>query len=216
MDDILLSLFSEPNLLYIVLITAAWVGVLALFVPGTGVIELAAAVGLLVGIGGLAAAGGSVIGLILFGVSFGLVALAILRLFSQVGPAGRMRVSDWPASIWALVLGATLVQFFGGVALAVSLPDLSLATVGLLALGSLAIFRWMLMPTVNALRPPPQSGAESLIGERAEVRFASEAPGKPGTVFLNGELWQAVADRPLVVGETVEVTSRDGMRLHVR
>lgn len=215
MDNFLTSIFSEPNFLYIVLITSAWIGVVALFVPGTGVIELTAAIGLLVGLGGLASAGSGVVGLGLFGFSFGLYALALLRLFSQ--EAGEWRTAmRWPASIWALALSATLLQFFGGVALNASLPDLSLVTVALLAVGSFAIFRWMLTPTVRALHPPPQAGAESLIGERAEVRFAPEAPGKPGTVFLSGELWQAVADAPLAVGDTVEVIKRDGMRLHVR
>ncbi len=219
MNEVLPSVLFDPNLLYVILIAAAWVGVLALFVPGTGIIELLAVVGLLIGIGGVVYSGGNVIGLVLFAASFGLFALAIWRQFSvpalpQPSESGAART--WPLSVWALMIGAAVVQFFGGVVLIGSLPGLSLVTVAVIALGSLAIFRWMLMPTANALRPPPRAGVESLIGERAEVRHAPEAPGKVGTVFLNGELWQAVSDEPLTAGEEVVVLARQGMRLHVR
>lgn len=213
MDGLLETILLEPNLLYLIMIAAAWVGVLALFVPGTGLIELLAAAGLLLGLGGILQGGGGIAGLVLLAVSFVVYALAILQQFSAASARKR---DGWPVSpVWVAVL-ATAAQVGGGLLIAADLPELSWLMVVLLALGSFAIYRWMLLPTVTALRPPPQAGVEALIGHQAEVRTASEGPGKPAMVYLNGELWQAVSDDVLAVGDLVDVIDRQGMRLLVQ
>ncbi len=202
----------EPNLLYLMLVAAAWIMVLALFVPGTGVIEFVAVAGLLLGLGGLVIMGAGWAGLLLALVAFGLYALAILRQF-----AGARDFAKLPSALGPMTLAgiAALVQVISGLLLAGSLPGLAWWLVIVLALASLGIYRWMLLPTVSALRPPPQAGAEALIGEIATVRSAPAA-GRPGTVYLNGELWQIAADEPLVAGDRVEVMARDDMRLIVQ
>ncbi len=214
MEALVPSFLLEPNLLYLVLVTAAWIAVLALFVPGTGIIELLVAIGLLFGLGGLVAIGAGWPALLLLLVAFGLYALAILSQFLAARePARQFRL---PVSSWTVALVATVVQIGAGLLLTTSLPALAWWLVVALALGSLAIYRWMLLPTVNALRPPPQAGVEALIGARAEVRTRPIKPGQPGMVYLNGELWQAVSSEELAIGETVEVIAREGMRLTVR
>ena len=63
-------------------------------------------------------------------------------------------------------------------------------------------------------RRRPATGAEALIGSRAEVRSALEPRGQ---VFFNGELWQAeIAEGAAAAGAQVEVIGRQGMRLLVR
>ena len=114
-----------------------------------------------------------------------------------------------------VALAATLVQAVGGLLIVGGLPALSPWLVLILAAISLVVYRWMLLPVAGALRPPPQSGAEALIGDLAQVRGAPEAPGKPGMVFVNGELWQAICAQPLAEGDVVRVVARDGMRLRV-
>jgi len=47
MESVLPSFLLEPNLLYLALVVASLSAVLALFVPGTGIIELLVAAGLL-------------------------------------------------------------------------------------------------------------------------------------------------------------------------
>jgi membrane-bound serine protease (ClpP class) len=195
----------------IVMLAGGWIGVIALFIPGTGIIEFVAAAGLLIGGGALLVAGGNVLGLLFIGASFVIYALTILRRVTRSdGPP------DWSASAWLVGIGATVVQVIGLLLLATSFPALSVVLGIVLALTSLALYRWLLLPVVTALRPDPQSGAEALIGDRAVVRFAPEAPGKPGMVFLNGELWQAVADEPLAVDDEVRIVAREDMRLYVR
>lgn len=202
----------EPNLLYLVVVGAAWVSVLALFHPGSGVLEVIAGVGILAGASGLIYLGAGALALILLAVSFALYALAVWRSFpDRAGTEADVRGQ----TAFLLALAATVMQGVGG-ALYVNVPGVSLAVVVIAALVSLGIEQWALVPAIRALRPPPQAGIETLIGARAEVRRAPEAPGQPGMVYLNGELWQALSDDPLAAGDEVEVVGRDGMRLHVR
>jgi membrane-bound serine protease (ClpP class) len=62
-----------------------------------------------------------------------------------------------------------------------------------------------------AQRLPAQTGSQTMIGQRAQVRG-------PGLVFVDGALWQAhtADDSELVTGEEVEVESVDGLQLTVR
>ncbi len=213
----LFSLFDpilEPNLLYIILIGAAWLAVVAMFIPGTGYFEVVAVIGLLLGIGGVISQGANAVGLALLAISFGLYALAVLRLLMLAQAGGDL--APWRRTAVMLGVIAALVQAVGGLLLFVDAPGVSPWIVLILALISLAIHRWMLTPAAAALRPSPQTGSEALIGARAVVRGAQPIPGQTAMVYLNGELWQAVADLPLAEGDEVEVVAREGMRLRVR
>jgi membrane protein implicated in regulation of membrane protease activity len=56
------------------------------------------------------------------------------------------------------------------------------------------------------------TGAEGLIGERAQV-IAACAPD--GRVRVRGEIWNARCEHPLEPGETAEVAAVDGLTLTV-
>jgi membrane-bound serine protease (ClpP class) len=56
------------------------------------------------------------------------------------------------------------------------------------------------------------TGAEGLIGERAQV-IAACAP--TGRVRVRGEIWNARAEEAIEAGESVEVDGVDGLTLHV-
>ncbi len=57
-----------------------------------------------------------------------------------------------------------------------------------------------------------QTGAEGLLGERAEVTASCDPVGR---VRLRGELWRARAEEPVGAGELVRVTGVDGLTLEV-
>jgi membrane-bound serine protease (ClpP class) len=61
----------------------------------------------------------------------------------------------------------------------------------------------------------PTTGREGMVGEVGEVREAI-APGSPGRVFVHGELWRAVSNQPLGVGERVRVIAVRGLEIEVR
>jgi membrane-bound serine protease (ClpP class) len=115
---------------------------------------------------------------------------------------------------------------------------LSLAGVLCLVLGSIMLFRLpeqpmqlalsVFVPTVlvisaffvtvaslafRAQMKQPQTGAEAMVGMIGEVRRDLDLEGK---IFVNGELWNAVAEERIIVGETVEVMEVHNLKLKVK
>ncbi|HIQ05497.1 MAG TPA: nodulation protein NfeD, partial [Anaerolineae bacterium] len=88
------------------------------------------------------------------------------------------------------------------------------ATIITLAIATGSFFAFAIAKAVQARMKPSVTGGEALIGAVAVVR----TPLRPtGSVFLQGEWWDAVAeDGPVDAGERVQVVGREGFRLHVR
>jgi membrane-bound serine protease (ClpP class) len=91
------------------------------------------------------------------------------------------------------------------VGLGTILPFVLVLSVGVLLLGRLAL---------AAQRQPPVTGAEALVGQKAQARSAF-LPGVPATVAVHGELWQARSDVPIDAGEFVRITQVKGLTLSV-
>jgi len=114
---------------------------------------------------------------------------------------------------------------------------LSFAGVLTLVLGSLMLFRvpgytirlaWsVFIPTVGVISAffvtvatlafraqvsKPQTGVEGLLGMIGEVKQDLQPAGK---IFVHGELWNAVSDQDLRVGEKVQVVAVENLRLKV-
>lgn len=62
-------------------------------------------------------------------------------------------------------------------------------------------------------KKPSVSGSEALLGQVVEVRQWDNTEGR---VFVRGELWKAVSESPLLVGEKAVVENVDGLTLIVR
>jgi membrane-bound serine protease (ClpP class) len=117
----------------------------------------------------------------------------------------------------AFLLGATMLfespEPAMRVSWAVILPSL-LVTVG--------FFVFAMAAALRARRARPTTGREGIVGLTGVVRarFEPQGPGAAsghrGKIFVRGELWNAVADELLEVGEEVEVLSNDGLTLRVR
>jgi len=126
----------------------------------------------------------------LFVTSFGLLfAGGIVSL-----TLGLLIVFDTPAesdlriSFWSVLFPAVLgVSVFGGVV-------------------AYGVTRSMLRPQ--------RGGIEGFMGARGEAR--SDLSKNRGKVFVAGELWNAVSEQPIRVGEPIEVVGIEGMVLNVR
>ncbi len=92
--------------------------------------------------------------------------------------------------------------------------NVSLLTVGGVALLLGGAGTGIVVLAVRARQQRPTTGQDALVGQLAEVR----RPLAPeGYVFVNGALWSAWTDQgPLQSGELVEVVAVDGLRLFVR
>ncbi len=74
------------------------------------------------------------------------------------------------------------------------------------------VFLWLAWVTWKDIRRPVPMGIEGLMGGRAEVVRKTRDGAK---VLLRGELWDAVCGDELSVGETVQVTGLERMKLIV-
>ena len=119
-------------------------------------------------------------------------------------------------SFGALGVGGAISLFFGsvlttrgvpGVQVGVGtiLPAVIVLTAGVLLLGRMAL---------AAQRLPPVTGADALIGQRAQARSAI-IPGVPGHVAIHGELWRAESDTAMEAGAYALVTAVNGLTLTV-
>ncbi len=136
---------------------------------------------------------------------FGYLTLQGLAVFLLLaGVAGLAIEFSNPGVIVPGLLGATCLVI--ALFLFESLP---LWIAGLLLLALLGVVSFL---AVRASRRKVTTGSEGLVGEegRAETDLRPE-----GTVFVHGELWRAVADRPAGPGERVRVTAVEGLTLKV-
>ena len=88
-----------------------------------------------------------------------------------------------------------------------------------ISVGTASIFLFIMTKAVAAQFRPPTTGGESLVGAKGPVRrpftSSTDTPPYRGMVLIHGELWQAVANKPLLRDTPVTVTKVEGFTLHV-
>jgi membrane-bound serine protease (ClpP class) len=137
---------------------------------------------------------------------FLLILLAVLFFILEVKVASHGLLSF--AGVLALVLGSLMLFRVPGhtnrLAMSVFIPTILIISGFFVTVATLAF---------RAQIRKPQTGTEALIGMIGEVK-RDLLP--EGTVFVSGELWNAVADDKIIAGEKVEVVSEENLRLKVR
>nr|HID15107.1 hypothetical protein [Anaerolineae bacterium] len=196
--QVLWSLLTNPNVVYVLLIIGLWALAAAFYVPGTGLLEVAAVVCLVLAIAGLTQLPVNVVGVILIVV------------------AGVLFIIDLKVQSVALTVGAVVSLVLGSVFLFPPTEGtlrLSPWLIGGVTLASLGFFGIAFFAVVRAQRLGAKVAAEAIIGEKGVVT----TPIDPvGTVQVRSELWTAVADEPIGVGEEVEVVALEGLKVRVR
>jgi membrane-bound serine protease (ClpP class) len=117
-----------------------------------------------------------------------------------------------------LTIGGAASLIFGSMILVdSSAPELQLNLRLILPIvaGIVAIAVLLARLGLSAQRQAPTTGEEGMIGVTG-VALGALAPGTPGRVRTRGEIWQAVADEPIVEGSAVRVVAVDGLTLSVR
>jgi len=192
----LLSLITNPNIAYFLMIIGFYGLIFELSSPGSlfpgtiGVVSLLLALFafqvLPINYAGLA--------LILVGLAL-MVGEALMPSFGILGAGG----------IVAFVLGS--VMLMDAEYLAISLP-----LIGGVALVSGGLMLWTLNRFATLRKRPVHSGAEELIDADA---IALEDFHTRGHVRLHGERWNAVCDVPVKQGDALRVVRLDGLTVHV-
>ena len=97
---------------------------------------------------------------------------------------------------------------------------ISISGAVLISVATAGFFMFLVAKALRAQRAQPSTGAEGLVGQVGPVRKGflptSDAPGAyQGTVYVNGELWKALASEALERGEEVIVEKVSGFTLIV-
>jgi len=187
-----------PNLVYLLLMAGLWLAAMAIASPGTGLLEVAAVVVLVMaGVGTLS-------------VPLDLWALGVIGL-GAVLFVGALR---WRRTALWLVLSAVLLSvgsafLLGMEAGRTAVHPLLAAAVSILTIG----FFWIAVRRgILAQRAKPAHDPERVLGQVGDVR----TPLDPlGSVYVGGELWSARSETVLSVGTTVRVRGREGLVLLV-
>lgn len=194
-----LAVITNPNIAYLLMLAGIYGLLIEFYNPGIGLPGVVGAVSLLLAMYAFQVLPVSYAGLalILLGITL-MVAEAFAPSFGVLGLGG----------IVAFVVGSIMLMDSELAAFRIALP--LIVAVAVVSVGLLSVALGML---VRSRQRALASGVERLLGQPAVVQ-RSDAGGS--YVWLDGELWRARCDRPLVAEDEVEVTAVDGLTVEVR
>lgn len=198
-----LGVISNPNVAFILLLLGFYAIVFEFYSGGWGVPGTVGAVCLLLGFFGLAVLPINIVGLALIVVGLGFfVAEAFVPSFGLLTLGG----------VVCLILGGLMLV---DSPLGVVEVSKSIVIPTAVACGVIAFF--LMGQVVRAHRAPLQTGAEQFVGAAAIATetFKERDGAFHGMVQMEGELWTALASRPISEGDAVRVVDRSGLMLTV-
>ncbi len=193
-----MNFLLDPNVAYFLLVSGFVLAVLALFTPGTGILEVGA-------LFALALAG---YGILNMQINPWALVLLVLGVFPFILALRRSKRYIYLAIALLALIGGSIFLFRapeGGTAVHPFLASL----VSVLAFGLL----WYVAHVgLEALQQPPSMNMERYIGQVGEARTDIY---REGAVYVGGEEWTARSDAYIPAGSRVKVTGRDGLILLV-
>ncbi len=195
----LLRTLSDPNIAYI-LMTIGTIGIMAeLYNPGAILPGVVGAISLILAFYSFQSLPVNYAGMLLL-----ILGIIFFILEATVTSYGLLAIGG----VISMLLGSLMLIKTEAPYLQISwyviLPVVSLA-----ALFSLFVVGMGL----RALRRQPATGREGMVGEIGVVR---KALTPEGTIWIEGELWEAISDEPIREGEKARVTRVEGLRLFVK
>jgi membrane-bound ClpP family serine protease len=188
----------DPNVAYLILLGGILLGLMAIIVPGTGILEIGALFCL------------ALTAYAVFNLSFNLWALVILVLslfpflYSIQKPKREIYLG---LSIILFVIGSVFLFATDSGEPAVN-PFVALVTSVLLA-----VFLWIVArKSMQAAEAPPMHDLEALTDSIGEAKTRVH---KEGSVYVAGEMWSARSDKAIPAGSPIRVIRREGFILVV-
>jgi membrane-bound serine protease (ClpP class) len=194
-----MEIFLNPNLFYLLLVAGLLLGIMALFTPGTGLLELSAFFLLLI-------AGW---GAYRLPVNWWALGVLVLGVFPFILAVRRSRhLVFLVIALLAFIIGSTYL-FQGKQWWQPGVHPLLAVVVSLLSAGYLWIAT---TKALEAERMRPAHDLAALVGVIGEAKTDIYTEG---SVQLAGELWSATSAQPIPAGSRVRVTGRQGLMLEV-
>jgi membrane-bound ClpP family serine protease len=192
-----MNILLDPNVAYVILIGGLLLAILALFSPGTGIIEIGALFLLVVAGFGIAQ----------FNINWWALLILAVGVFPFLLALRRSRQYIYLAiALAALVIGSVFLIVDSSGAPAVN-PFLA----GMLSM-AVSIFVWFGSRSVLKALDLPVASLNDLIGKEGEARTDIFARG---TVEIEGEEWSGRSRTFIPAGSRVRVLTRDGLTLLV-
>lgn len=193
-----MSFLFDPNVAYLLLVLGFILSVLALFTPGTGLLEIGALFTI------------ALSGYALYHLTLNWWALLILAVGIVPFYFGVRKAKQW---YWLIltaacfIVGAIFLVQPSATSAAVNpvfAVFMSLISIGLL---------WIIgRKTVDAMKARPTQDLKKLVGQIGEARTEIK---NSGTVYVAGEQWSARCENRIPVGSQVIVKDREGLVLTV-
>lgn len=194
----ILSLITDPNIAYILLMVGIYGLILEFYHPGTGVPGIVGVICLLLAAYALQMLPINYVGLALIVLGIGLMlAESFAPGFGVFGIGGAI----------AFVIGSVMLVQTDLPAYQISLP-----IIAAFAVSSVAVFVFVIGAAMKSRTRKPVSGRETMLGDHAQVM--RDFTGH-GLVRLHGEIWQAHSSGPLTKGTTVRVVGVADLVLNV-
>ena len=191
----------DANVSYVLLILGFLFAILALFSPGTGIMEVGALIALVL-------AGYGIINLPLNTWALAILAFSLIPFGLAVrARKGRTRLLFLSGSVLAFLVGSALLFPWNGLQ-----PGVSPVLIALLSTLALGLAWLMATKSVEAIDARPSFDLDRLVGMTGE---ASSDIRSEGTVYVNGETWSAHSKTFIPAGSPVRVVRRDGFTLEV-
>ncbi len=195
----ILRIISNPNLAYILLMIGLAGLYFELSSPGAVVPGVIGGISLILALYAMQTLPVNYAGFLII-----LLALVFFIVEIKVASHGLLSL----AGVLCMLLGSIMLFRSPGepgqIALSVLLPTTLVVSLFFAAVARLAF---------RAQQARPQTGGDALIGMIGQVRREIDQEGK---VFVSGELWNAVADQRIAVGEKVEVLEVHNLKLKVK
>lgn len=195
----LLALVADPNVAYILMMLGFYGLLFELQNPGSILPGVVGGICLI-----LAFLAFSVLPVNYAGVA--LIALGIVFFVAEIKVTSHGVLSA--GGVLALVLGSIVLFDTRGTGIHVSWGVIAAAV-----LATAGFFLVVIGAGLRAQRRRVATGGAALVGARA---VTVEMLMPEGRVRLGSEIWNAVADRTVEVGDEVEITGVDGLKLRVR
>lgn len=194
------GLLTNPNVIYLLLISGLWMILIAVTMPGTGLPEASALILL-----GLAAVGLTQLPINLAGLLLILLAGVLYLVELQITNHGAFFITG------TLALGIGSLLLFPAEEQTTTTP-LAWWLVVLVMLASASFLAVLLRVGLAAQRRPALQDLKQLIGSHGVAR--TDVNGE-GAVYVGGELWSAKADAKILANSEIVVVERNGLCLKV-
>jgi membrane-bound serine protease (ClpP class) len=194
----LLSLITNPNVAYLLMLIGIYGLLLEGYNPGTVLPGVVGGISLLLALFAFQVLSVNYAGLALIALGVVLiVAETFVPSFGALGIGG----------IIAFVMGSIMLLDSGA-------PGFTIAwqLIGAMGLAGALVLLAIVSFAVKARRRPIVSGSEGLLREHAE---AVESFARQGFVRVRGEIWTAVSPEPVTEGQRLRIRRVDGLTLHV-